>query len=65
LCNAGVLTRAELAAVFAAAARQQREQGASDSRRLAVQCIGEFFRLPVSGDRRFQVIDGGRPTDTG
>jgi len=57
----GLLTRDELAAAFDATALQQRDQGESDSRRVAVAFIGEFFKLAVRGDRRFEVIDGGRP----
>lgn len=60
LCNAGLLSRAELAAAFDETARQQREGGASDSRRAAVCSIGKFLKLPIRGDRRLQVIDGGR-----
>src|SRR5438132_575275 len=60
LCAKGLLTRAELAAAFDATAQQQRDQGASDSRRAAVACSAEFFKLAVRGDRRFEVIDGGR-----
>ena len=56
----GVLTRDELAAAFDATGEQQRQQGQSDSRRAAVACISEFFKLAVRGDRRFAVIDGGR-----
>jgi hypothetical protein len=63
LCNAGLLSRAELAAAFDETARQQREGGASDSRRAAVFAIGEFLKLPVRGDRCFQLIKGGQAGD--
>jgi hypothetical protein len=59
-CNAGLLSRAELAAAFAETARQQRESGASDSRRPAVCSISKFLELPLRGDRHLQLIDGGR-----
>jgi hypothetical protein len=60
LCSKGLLTRDELAAVFAETGQQHIDQGAFDSRRVAVACICNFFRLAVRGDRRFEVIDGGR-----
>lgn len=60
LCNAGLLSRAELAAAFDETDRQQREGGASDGRRAAVCAIGAFLKLPVRGDRHLEVIDGGR-----
>jgi hypothetical protein len=60
LANAGILSRAELAAAFDETERQQREGGASDSRRAAVSAIGEFLKLPLRGDRRLELLDGGR-----
>jgi hypothetical protein len=59
LANKGILERDELAAVFDETARQHTQEGASDSRRVAVEYIGKFFQLAVRGDRRFRVIDGG------
>ena len=60
LCNAGLLTRGELAAAFEETARQQRAGGASEARQAAVCAISEFFKLPVRGDRHLELIDGGR-----
>jgi hypothetical protein len=65
LCNAGLLSRPELAAAFDETHRQQREGGASDARRAAVCSISEFFKLPIRGDRRLELIDGGRADDVG
>jgi hypothetical protein len=60
MANAGLLSRAELAAAFGEADRQLCEGGASDARRAAVCSISEFLKLPVAGDRHLEVIDGGR-----
>jgi hypothetical protein len=65
LANAGLLSRAELAAAFDETHRQQREGGASDARRAAVCSISEFLKLPIRGDRHLEVIDGGRADDVG
>jgi hypothetical protein len=63
MVNKGVFSREELAAVFAETGRQQHEQDASESRRLAVQHLASFFKLAVIGDDarpRLRVIPGGR-----
>ena len=60
LCNAGLLSRAELAAAFDETARQQCQGSASDARRAAVCSIAQFLKLPIRGDRHLEVIDGGR-----
>jgi len=49
LCNAGLLSRAELAVAFDETARQQREGGASDSRRAAVCSIVVRHATVVQG----------------
>ena len=63
--NKGLVERGELARAFGETARQQAEQGASDSRRLAVRHLGQFFELGVEladrGDRGgLRVIAGGK-----
>ena len=64
LTNAEMLDRQELAVAFAETARQQREQGASESRKIAVDYLGKFFALAVRGDRRgLRLINGGRVDD--
>jgi hypothetical protein len=60
LCAKGLLTRDELAAAFDATALQHHQQGVPHSRRIAVAALGEFFKIAVRGERRFEVIDGGR-----
>jgi hypothetical protein len=62
LCNKGVLSREELAAAFAETGRQQLEKDESESRRVAVQHLAEFFRLAVVGAdarSRLRVVTGG------
>jgi hypothetical protein len=54
------LSRDQLAAAFDETARQQAAGGYSDSRRAAVYAIGKFLKLPLRGDRHFEVISGDR-----
>lgn len=62
LCNAGLLSREEVAAAFGETAQQQQQQSCSEARRAPVAALHAFFQLPVAGEQaraRFQVIAGG------
>jgi hypothetical protein len=63
LANAGLVTRAEIAAAMSSLLQQQEDAGALPPRMYPAKVLRHLFSAQVIGDpaRRFTVVDGDKP----